>query len=330
MNYKTENKRSSTFPWALILIVLILILAAMSALSINKIRSGQPGFMTNLWQPSTVQSADAYLAGNPNALPVPNHVKTILLLGADTSAGGSYRTDVMLLAAFNTKTGKINLFSFPRDLWVTIPGWEDQRLNTAQPHGGYQLLGDTLAYNFGVQVDAYVAFDFEAFIALIDVIDGIDVVVEQPIADPLYPSMDYGYEPFYLDAGPQHLDGETALKYVRTRHNSDDRERMRRQQQVIAAVREKVGELELGPALLRLGPALWTQLQENIDTDLALDEILRLGAEVVRIPSERYTYGVLSYPYVYATMIGDQSVLVPDFSLISGLVAQVFGTPYAW
>lgn len=274
----------------------------------------------------------------PTFTPTPPPRFTILLMGGDRrpdEPADFFRTDVMMLISLDRTNERIGVLSIPRDLYVTIPGYRSDRINTAYATGQYTGQGgalamQTVAYNFGVQVDAYVTFDFEAFVALIDVIDGIDVVVEQPIADPLYPSMTYGYEPFYLDAGPQHLDGETALKFVRTRHNSDDRERMRRQQQVIAAVRDKIGELELGQTLLRFGPALWTQLRENIDTDLSLDEILRLGAEVNRIPPENYTYGVLSYPYVYATMIGDQSVLVPDFSLISGLVAQVFGTPYAW
>lgn len=292
--------------------------------------------------PMGAESSDGGILATPTITPTftptPPPRFTILLMGGDRrpdEPGEFFRTDVMMLISLDRTTERIGVLSIPRDLYVTIPGYRSDRINTAYAIGQYTGQGgalamQTIAYNFGVQVDAYAAFDFEAFIALIDVIDGIDVVVEQPITDPLYPSMDYGYEPFYLEAGPQHLDGETALKYIRTRHNSDDRERMRRQQQVIAAVREKIGELELGPALLRLGPALWTQLQENIDTDLALDEILRLGAEVIAIPSENYTYGVLSYPYVYATTISGQSVLVPDFSLISGLVAQVFGTPYAW
>jgi len=142
--------------------------------------------------------------------------------------------------------------------------------------------------------------------------------------------MSYGYDPFYLDTGWQHLDGATALKYVRSRHNSDDRERMHRQQQVIAAVRAKIDELGLAAALIEFAPALWTQLQTNVDTDLSLPDLLRLAAEFSAIPADNITYGVLSYPYVYAAMIDEQSVLVPDYAAIRGLVAQVFGTAYGW
>lgn len=275
----------------------------------------------------------------PTATPTPPPRFTVLLMGGDRRPDEPpefFRTDVMMLISLDRPNDRVGVLSIPRDLWVTIPGYRNDRINTAYASGQYigqggALAMQTVAYNFGVQVDAYVTFDFAAFIALIDLIDGVDVVVEQPIADPLYPDMTYGYDPFYLEVGPQHLDGETALKFVRSRHNSDDRERMRRQQQVIAAVREKIGALDLGEALLKFGPALWTQLQENIDTSLTLEQMLYVGAEFNAIPAENYTFGVLSYPYVYAAMIDSQSVLVPDFSLISGLVAQVFGTvAYAW
>lgn len=273
----------------------------------------------------------------PTPTPPPRY--TVLLMGGDRrpdEPAGFFRTDVLMLVSLDRTNQQIGVLSIPRDLYVTIPGYQNDRINTAYATGQYSGLGGALAmqtvsFNFGIPVDAYIAFDFAAFIALIDVIDGVDVVVEQPIADPLYPNMSYGYDPFYLEAGPQHLDGATALKYVRSRHNSDDRERMRRQQQVVAAIRAKIGTLDLTEALLDFGPALWVQLRQNIDTDLPLDEILRLSVEIGAVPEENYAYGVLSYPYVYATMIGDQSVLMPDFAAIQGLVAQVFGTPaYGW
>src|SRR5690606_40053817 len=162
-----------------------------------------------------------------------------------------FRTDVMMLISLDRANERIGVLSIPRDLWVTIPGYRNDRINTAYASGQYygqggELAMQTVAYNFGVQVDAYITFDFEAFIALIDVIDGIDVVVEQPIADPLYPDMTYGYDPFYLDAGPQHLDGETALRSVRRRPNSDGGERTRRQPRARAAAAARVGALDPG------------------------------------------------------------------------------------
>jgi len=272
----------------------------------------------------------------PTPLPAPRF--TLLLMGGDRRPGepeSFFRTDVMMLISLDRVNQRVGVLSIPRDLYVTIPGYRNDRINTAYAAGQYSgrggvLAAQTVSYNFGVPVDAYAVFDFAAFVALIDVIDGIDVLVEQPIADPTYPDMSYGYDPFYLDAGWHHLDGATALKYVRSRHNSDDRERMHRQQQVIAAVRAKIDELGLATALIEFAPALWTQLQTNVDTDLSLPDLLRLAAEFSAIPADNITYGVLSYPYVYATMIDEQSVLVPDYMAIRGLVAQVFGTAHGW
>ena len=118
------KQRKSASPILIALVVVILIGAALlAAISLNQVRAGDGAFISNLWgSNATEASADLYLEGNSAALPIPPYVKTIMLLGSDYSPGGGHRTDVMLLAAFNLKNGKINLFSFPRDLWVEIPG----------------------------------------------------------------------------------------------------------------------------------------------------------------------------------------------------------------
>lgn len=135
----------------------------MVGVSLNKIREGQPGFLTNLWITPDKYLDDPYLSNEATRINVPNHVKTILLLGSDYQPEIGFRTDVMLLMAFNTKTNKVNLISFPRDLWVTIPGLGEQRLNVAFPFGDWQLLSDTFALNFGFRPDHYMMADFEGF-----------------------------------------------------------------------------------------------------------------------------------------------------------------------
>jgi LCP family protein required for cell wall assembly len=90
---------------------------------------------------------------------------------------------------------------------------------------GGQLAVDTIQYNLGVRVDYYVLVEFDAFITLVDEIGGIDINVPYEIYDPEYPDMNYGYDPLYIPAGFQHMDGELALKYARTRHGDNDFER---------------------------------------------------------------------------------------------------------
>ncbi len=75
----------------------------------------------------------------------------ILVIGSDYRPSSGYRTDVMMLVSIHTDEGTVSVVSFPRDLYVTIPGWMDQRINTAFPHGGFSLLAETLSYNFGVK-----------------------------------------------------------------------------------------------------------------------------------------------------------------------------------
>ena len=107
-----------------------------------------------------------------------------------------------------------------------------------------------LARFIGQPVQYYARVDFNGFVKLIDLIGGVDVVVKKPILDEKYPTDDYHTMVFSLDAGTQHLDGETALKYVRTRNIDDDYGRAGRQQQVIRAVADKVLRAEMLTTLL--------------------------------------------------------------------------------
>ena len=107
------------------------------------------------------------------------------------------------------------------------------------PGGGPQLAKDTVSSFIGQPVQYFVRVNFQGFVELVDLIGGVDVVVPATIHDDQYPTEDYGYQTFHLDAGVQHLDGETALKYVR-RAISTTIIAARRQQQVIRAVADKV------------------------------------------------------------------------------------------
>jgi LCP family protein required for cell wall assembly len=175
----------------------------------------------------------------------------VLLLGNDARAGESdiSNTDTMILLSFDTQNQTLGLLSLPRDLWVPIPGFGyETRINTAYPlgetygyeGGGPQLAMDTVSSFIGQPVKYYARVNFQGFVELIDMIGGVDVNVPFTIYDDQYPTEDYGVQLFYLEAGQQHLDGETALKYVRTRNVDDDYGRAGRQQQVIRAVADKV------------------------------------------------------------------------------------------
>lgn len=263
---------------------------------------------------------------------------TVLLMGMDRrpgEMGGSIRTDTMMLISLDPDTKQIGILSIPRDLWVDMPGYDLQRINTAYglgelqgPGGGPLLAMQMVQYNFGIEVNEYLVVDFDAFIQVIDLIGGVDVNVEQEIYDPEYPDMNYGYDPFYISAGQHHLDGATALKYARSRHSTDDIDRAHRQQQVIYAVRDRVLALNMIPELVAKAPQLWSELDAGIDTGLSLDQIIQLVWYAKDIPTSNIKSDVLGWEYVIPTTYNGMSILLPNRFNMGELMLQVFGPGY--
>lgn len=238
--------------------------------------------------PATEPAPGATPAG-PTPAPQPETQQrvTILLMGMDQRQGeaGPFRTDTMIVLTLDPATGAGGMLSIPRDLWIPIPGYGENRINTANflgdlkkyPGGGPALAKKTVTHNFGFPVHYYVRLNFEGFKRIIDTIGGVDINVEQEIRDDLYPDENYGYDPLYIPVGLVHMNGELALKYARTRHGDSDIYRAGRQQQVIMAVVRKVLNLNLLPSLLPKLPELSRTLADAIQTDMPLDEMIRLA-----------------------------------------------------
>lgn len=259
---------------------------------------------------------------------------TVLIMGIDRRPGEPFisRTDTMMIASINTEDETISLLSVPRDLYVVIPGYGRDRINTAfvygsggsNPAGGAALAMQTIEYNLGVHIDHYLMVDFSAFVDTIDLLGGIDVYVPYDINDPTYPSMDYGYDPLYIPAGQQHFDGEMALKYARTRHQDNDFYRAQRQQQILFAIRSKV--LGLGATeMLRQAPTIYGRVKEGIRTDMSLEQMLQLALAAKDIEDDAITSRVLDYDYVtsYQTPAG-ASVLVLINEAAEPLIKELF------
>ena len=246
----------------------------------------------------------------------------ILVMGIDRRPGESFisRTDSMLVVSINPQDQSAVMLSIPRDLYVTIPGHGNDRVNTAfvygsaggNPAGGAALAMRTLEYNLGLHLDHYILIDFGAVIRGIDTLGGIDLTVPYEINDPEFPDMNYGYEPLYIPAGYQHMDGLTALKYARTRHVDNDFGRAARQQQVIMAIRDKA--LGLGIVdLLSRAPDLYQRVDEGIRTDLSLQQLVQLAQTASDVSSDNIRNEVLDGRFVspFVTEMGAQ-VLVLD------------------
>jgi hypothetical protein len=180
----------------------------------------------------------------------------------------------------------------------------------------------------GQPVQYYARVNFQGFVELVDMIGGVDVVVPSTIYDTEYPTEDYGYQTFYLEAGPQHLDGETALKYVRTRNVDDDYKRAGRQQQVIRAVADKVLRADMLPTLLPKLPRLLMTIGNTVQTDIPMALQLELAnylsgsslREVRQLVLDN-RFGVEGYSEEGAWM------LRPDRTLVRAALANFFAPP---
>ena len=273
------------------------------------------------------------------------HRLTILLMGLDkrpTDTGTAFRTDSMMVFSIDPSTRQVGLLSVPRDLFVDIPkdtvvrsAYGLQRVNSAytigeltRPGYGPQMAMQTVQYNLGMRINDYVVFEFNTVVNAVDDIGGIDVDVPYAINDPAYPNMYYGYDPLHIPAGHIHMNGDLALKYARTRHQTSDFDRVKRQQQVLMAMRDKILNLNMLPTLLARAPDLWTQISRTTHTDLQLDQILQLVVYLKDIPKANIHQGVIDVNYVTPVNYQGADVLVPERATIGPLLTKVFGPNY--
>lgn len=249
---------------------------------------------------------------------------TVLVMGLDyrdwEAGSGAPRSDSMMLVTVDPITRQAGMLSIPRDLWVEIPGFDHNRINTAYmlgeayklPGGGPALATQTVEDLIGVPIDYYAVIDFKSFENVIDQIGGIDVLVEEPIK--IAP---IGRMAIQLEAKAYHFDGAEALAYARVRKAAgDDFGRARRQQQVVLAVLDRVVGFDMLPSLIANAPTLYAELASGVRTNLSLDQIVSLAVLAVQIPKDHIQSGVIGPPNMirYYTRPDGAKVLgrVPD------------------
>lgn len=268
---------------------------------------------------------------------------TMLLLGMDRRPGDTslvHLTDTIMVVSIDPETDRIGILSVPRDLYVVLPGYASrQRINTAMILGegqrnisGPELAMQAVQYNLGMPIHEYLVVDFQAFIGLVDTIDGITVTTDYTIDDPKYPDMTFGYDPFYLPAGTHHLDGYDALRFARTRHGNSDIDRAERQQQVLYAIRDRILSTDSLPQLIYRAPSLLDTFEDNIYTKLSLAEMIQLAWYVKDVPTGNIHTGVIDYRYVDDLQLDDaykSQVLIPAQARLPRLMVEVFGENYS-
>jgi len=266
-------------------------------------------------------------------------IVNILLLGRDTARGSrNYRTDVMIIASINKAANSVTLLTIPRDLYVYIPGWTMNRLNTAAGHGdaigypggGVALLEQTILYNFGIPIHGWARIDFDGFKQVVDTLGGVDIPVscamqDWRLKDPtLDPQNADNWQLYTVPTGVQHMDGDLALWYSRSRKHSSDFDRSRRQHQMLRAIFDKGLRLNM----LTKVPELYAQYTQIVDTDLNLGDLLQFVPMATQLDRSRIKSRFVGRSQVFPWITpAGADVLLPDRDAISKLLAEAFQPP---
>lgn len=278
----------------------------------------------------------------------------VLLVGLDTRENtGLLNTDTIIMASYNYETNNITLLSIPRDFHVEIEegvSWYvriNSIYNAAEQEeegAGIIALQDTVERVTGQEIQYYAMVDFKAFVEIIDTLGGVDVNVENSFTDYLYPLGD-GYQTVSFEAGPQTMDGETALIYSRSRHSLQNNEgsdfaRAKRQQKVIIALKDKLLSSES-----LTNPKTLLGILSSIDGNIRVSEFSTNDIEAgLELSKEFNENSGKSHSFVLDTSVGNYSLVekkpmesgayaigpkiaLGDYSDINDFVRLIMNTP---
>ena len=264
-------------------------------------------------------------------------VSFVVLLGADNRTDKVVgRTDAMIVAGFRHRDGKVAAFSVPRDLWVDLPdigtlheeGRGQARISSVVRVGevrlgrgqGIPLLRRVMLEQLGIRVDRFASIDFAGFEALVDQLGGIDVDVECPIMDCFW--IDGPDQPcvvMSVEAGRTHMDGATALQFVRSRHGTGDRDRTKRQQAVLLAFGREVQARGL-----RGISALWRSAEPYVTTDLEADDAAYYASFALENQLSDIRGFSIQHPMTSKFVSEGKHVLVLDRDAFDAALARMF------
>lgn len=223
----------------------------------------------------------------------------ILVMGIDERPGDPGRSDTMMLVSIDHEHSHINVLSIPRDTLITLPGHGQQKINAAYAYGGPTLAKQAVADLTGLPVDYYIKVNLRGFVKLVDLVGGVDINVPEKMN---YEDPTQGLS-IHLKPGLQHLDGQTALEYVRFRGDSRaDLGRIERQQGFLRTLAAQA----LKPSILPKLPALIAQARSMVSTDIPATEQMSLavsayryydnGVEMATVPgTPKYIDGISYY-----------------------------------
>jgi len=282
----------------------------------------QPNSFANILEDGTIELIPQPVL-TPTPVPIipvgelPENQLNILLLGVDDFGANNFRTDVIILASINPKQKTVSLISFPRDLYVTIPGYWSNRINTVWALGGFELLAQTFEVNFGIRPDKYMMVNYNSFKDVVNSLGGIEVNVTEELQD-VCETDPSGW--CILESGETHMDGGQALWYARSRKTTSDFDRNRRAQDVVVAIFHKAVNLNM---LIKV-PELYGLYREYVDTDVQLLEVVPLLPMASSLMNSENIHRYAVTPDMVSNWITAEGamVLMPDYYAISNMLNE--------
>jgi LCP family protein required for cell wall assembly len=286
----------------------------------------------------------------PTPTPTPSIDKrvTILLTGydADPTRQGNLSYDSIMVVSYDPVTNSVQMVSVPRDSssfpiylgihqavepTITINSLYKYAGTFRSGTGGYDFMLREVQYLVGIHIDYYAAMNLRGFVKMIDLVGGIDVVNPAVIDEWNYDWLD-GHIGLHIDAGPQHLDGKTALAYVRSRRGIGENDFIRssRQQEVLVSLLHKMAE----PGQILNLPGVISAMGSAVNTNFPPDKVADYVAIGTGIPKENFTQIVLSptagYSIYYKTDVSQPSRLCLLNAKVAALSVKLFGKDSLW
>ena len=300
------NKRVKKSKYGIVKYILILIVVF--------ILSGMVGaFFAN----ALIDNKSDYKENEQKGLLVARDKATVMIMGVDERADDVGRSDTLMIATLDPEKNQAAILSVPRDTRVKISGHGFDKINAAYAYGGRQLTQKTIENLLNTHIDHYIKINIHGFTKIIDALGGIDIDVEKRMyyEDPWD---DDGGLYIDLQPGMQHMDGKTAITYVRYRDEEGDIGRIKRQQNFMKAVMDKL----VSPTIIPKLPSIVSAVSDSVETDMSVSEILSFIGTLQEAKNNGLKSDMIPGKPVY---IEDVSYWVPDIKKTRQILANTLG-----
>ena len=252
-------------------------------------------------------------------LPKSDKRLNIMIMGVDEREVNAGRSDTLMIASLDSKHDTVSLLSIPRDTRVKIKKHGYDKINAAYAYGGEKLSKSTVESFLGINVDHYVMVNTKSFVNMIDASGGIDINVEDRM-EYEDPWDDDGGLVIDLKPGMQHMDGKTAITYVRYRDAEGDAGRVRRQQKFMRACLDKL----TSPSIIAKLPDIIQEASKAVKTDLSIGQMIQIAGTLKNADDskEGLKTGIVPGSWLY---INGVSYLVPDIERLGKVLTVNLG-----